>query len=296
MSGGQLCLPTEIFQVKTVMIGNEDRVADDMAPPAAKDSGNQDAEVGIYAVVPTLARLTGWQKSPQGARAASHHNGQRASKPQEPDEGSPATMPNGTHRLSRAHGRASCPDMRAPSGLRQWMHITVAGFFAILAGLCGLRAANAAPGRHGSGLFAALSEERARLAADGISFSGFLQGDGSHVFSGGLPHALGFDAQSLIDVSLTLNTGKLFGWQGGTLFLDAQSHSGQSVVPNQVPALADPDNMDAGPQTSLDRAWFQQSLFAHTLKLRLGLMYVDDPLKPASPGVQAGVRASWAMR
>jgi porin len=155
----------------------------------------------------------------------------------------------------------------------------VAGLLIVLTGFCDLHGARAAAPRasaEGSGLFEQLSAARARLADHGITFGGFLQGDGSHVFSGGLPHALGFDAQSLIDLSVTIDTGKLLGWQGGTLFLDAQSHSGPSVVPNQVPALADPDNMDAGPTTSLDRVWFEQALFAHTLKLRLGLMYVDD--------------------
>ncbi len=169
--------------------------------------------------------------------------------------------------------------MTSPSRLRQLTRLGMAGLFAIMAGGCGLRAASApATGAdvQGAGLFAGLSAGRARLAAQGISFGGFLQADGSHVFSGGLPHALGFDAQSLIDVFVTVDTGKLLGWQGGTLFLDAQSHSGPSVVPNQVPAIADPDNMDAGAQTNLDRAWFQQDLMAHRLQLRLGLMYVDD--------------------
>ena len=151
-----------------------------------------------------------------------------------------------------------------------------AGLCAIIAGL-GVSAARARGAQNEvPGFFARLAAERDRLAMDGISFGGFLQGDGSHVFSGGLSHPLKFDAQSLIDLFVKVDTGRLLGWPGGTLFLDAQSHSGPSVVPNQVPALADPDNMDAGPQTSLDRAWFQQALFAHKLRVRLGLMYVDD--------------------
>ncbi len=121
-----------------------------------------------------------------------------------------------------------------------------------------------------------LASTRADLSKRGVSFGGFVQLDGSHVLAGGVPHPLGFDAQRLFDVFATIDTGRLLGWPGGTVFLDAQSHSGASVVPHQVPAIADPDNMDAPAQTSLDRAWFQQDLLARTLRVRLGLMYVDD--------------------
>ncbi len=114
------------------------------------------------------------------------------------------------------------------------------------------------------------------LRHHGIAFGGFVQLDGSHVLSGGLPHALGFDVQRLIDVSLTLDTRRLLGWRGGTLFIDAQSHSGANVSTRQVPALADPDNMDAYSGTSVDRAWYQQDLRGRTVRVRAGLMYVDD--------------------
>ena len=39
------------------------------------------------------------------------------------------------------------------------------------------------------------------------------------------------------------------------MFIDAQSHSGANAVERQVPALADPDNMHAYAETSVDRAW-----------------------------------------
>lgn len=114
------------------------------------------------------------------------------------------------------------------------------------------------------------------LRQHGIAFAGYAQLDGSHVFAGGLKHALGFDVQRLIDLSVTLDTRRLIGWRGGTLFIDAQSHSGASVAARQVPALADPDNMDAYSGTSVDRAWYQQDLAGRALRVRVGLMYVDD--------------------
>lgn len=126
------------------------------------------------------------------------------------------------------------------------------------------------------GLLVELARAREALDARGISISGFAQLDGSHVLSGGVPHPLALDVQRLLDLSVTIDTDKLLGWRGGTLFLDAQSHSGASVIPHQVPAIADPDNMDAYAQTSVDRAWFEQDLFAHRVRVQVGLMYVDD--------------------
>ena len=121
-----------------------------------------------------------------------------------------------------------------------------------------------------------ISSAASVLADHGVTLGGFVQADGSHVFSGGLPDSLGFDAQGLVDIYATANTQRLIGWPGGTLFLDMQSHGGPSVVTNQVPAIADPDNMDANQGTSIDRAWYQQDLMAHRVQMQVGLMYVDD--------------------
>ena len=138
------------------------------------------------------------------------------------------------------------------------------------------RAAVFLAGAHLPSAAARVAAPGAYLAHHGVAIHGFVQLDGSHVLRGGLPHALGFDAQRLLELQLTLDTRKLVGWPGGRLFLDAQSHSGANVVTRQVPALADPDNMDAYSETSLDRAWFQQDLLARKLRMRVGLMYVDD--------------------
>lgn len=121
-----------------------------------------------------------------------------------------------------------------------------------------------------------LLDAKAFLEGRGVDFGGFLQADGSHVLAGGRPDALGLDAQYLLDLDVTVHTRKLFGWPGGTLFVDAQSHGGPNVVTHQVPALADPDNMDAYRTNSIDRAWYRQDLLGRKLQLQVGLMYVDD--------------------
>ena len=114
------------------------------------------------------------------------------------------------------------------------------------------------------------------LKRHGISFSGWLQLDGSTVASGGQPKALGFDGQYLLDVATNVDAKKLVGIPGGTFLIDVQSHNGPSILSHQMPALQDPDNMDAYQQTSVDRAWYQQNLFGQKVQARVGLMYVDD--------------------
>ena len=117
---------------------------------------------------------------------------------------------------------------------------------------------------------------KSSLGRHGITFGGWLQLDGSSVGSGGQPNALGFDGQYLLDVATTIDTRKFFGWPGGTFLVDVQSHSGPSILTHQMPALQDPDNMDAYSETSVDRAWFHQELLSKKLQLQVGLMYVDD--------------------
>ncbi len=124
--------------------------------------------------------------------------------------------------------------------------------------------------------FRRAAESGAFLGKHGITFNGWLQLDGSNAAAGGQPDALGFDGQYLLDVAAMVNTKKFFGWPGGTFMVDTQSHSGPSILTHQMPALQDPDNMDAYSETSVDRAWFHQDLLGRKLELQVGLMYVDD--------------------
>lgn len=114
------------------------------------------------------------------------------------------------------------------------------------------------------------------LKDHGITFNGWLQLDGSSVAIGGLPDALGFDGQYLLDFATNIDTKKLFGLPGGTALIDVQSHNGPNVAGRQFLPIQDPDNMDAYQQTSVDRLWYEQDLFRQKLQLQVGIMYVDD--------------------
>lgn len=109
----------------------------------------------------------------------------------------------------------------------------------------------------------------------GIRWSGAILADVSHTLHGGLnDHSV--LAQYLLDLRATMKTARLFGWPGGTFFIDFQDHRGPSVQARQVGSIQDPDNMDAYATTGIDRAWYQQDLAGRRLRFRVGLMYVDD--------------------
>ncbi|MGH8112749.1 MAG: carbohydrate porin [Rhodanobacteraceae bacterium] len=114
------------------------------------------------------------------------------------------------------------------------------------------------------------------LQSRGITLGGWLQADTSTVPEGGLTGANSVAGQYLMDLSATVDTERLFGWPGGAFFVDAQLHRGNNILTSQMPAIQDPDNMDANPTTSIDRAWYQQKLLHQKLQVQIGLMYVDD--------------------
>ncbi len=109
----------------------------------------------------------------------------------------------------------------------------------------------------------------------GFHWSGAILADISHGIQGGLNDNTTL-AQYLLDLRATVKTARLLGWPGGTFFVDFQDHHGPSVQVRQIGSIQDPDNMDAYATTGIDRAWYQQDLAGRRLRLRVGLMYVDD--------------------
>jgi porin len=151
----------------------------------------------------------------------------------------------------------------------------------IVAALCAVASAAMpvaaqSPQAHAKPAWQQIKRTHDALDQHGVDLSGWVQLDGSTVAAGGQPDPLGFDGQYLIDLTAAIDTAKLVHLPGGTVMLDGQSHSGPSILTHQLPALQDPDNMDAYSETSLDRAWYQQSLWKQRVQMQVGLMYVDD--------------------
>lgn len=119
-------------------------------------------------------------------------------------------------------------------------------------------------------------ETYAELNRRGVSVSGWVQMDGSTVPKGGQPNPDAFLGQYLIDLALTVDTNKLLHLPGGTLTVEGQTHSGANILEKQLPAIQDPNNMDAPPGTWLATLMYQQNLMHDKVQAQAGLMYVDS--------------------
>ncbi len=91
----------------------------------------------------------------------------------------------------------------------------------------------------------------------------------SENFSGGI-RTNRIDWRYRLDVSLTLDTNKLFGWKGGTAFVDFMAHGGQNPANDLVGELQAISAIDQDPATRLDQIWYRQNLLDGNLWFKLG--------------------------
>ncbi len=96
----------------------------------------------------------------------------------------------------------------------------------------------------------------------------FIQAVGGNAF-GGLSTSK-VDWRYRLDVTLTLDTQKLFGWKGGTAYVDFLNHGGQNPQDNQIGQLQAISAIDQSPDTRLDQIWYQQTLLNSKLALKFG--------------------------
>jgi len=108
---------------------------------------------------------------------------------------------------------------------------------------------------------------RSRLEAVGVALAGSYVFDGSAVLAGGVHRRA--SGRGLLDLSLTLDLGKLVGWGGGTVFLDVYSQHGGSVS-DDAGDLQGISNIDADDTTELAELWYERWLVDHRLRLKVG--------------------------
>jgi len=114
---------------------------------------------------------------------------------------------------------------------------------------------------------------RPQLGARGVTFGLTSVSDGIGIVSGGLDR--GAESLNEWDLTLTVDTGPLFGWRGGTLFLyglGLWQTGSPSEQAGDVQAL---DHIDAPNQWRLYEAWYEQQLFEDRLSLLAGLYDVS---------------------
>lgn len=88
-----------------------------------------------------------------------------------------------------------------------------------------------------------------------------------------------------LDVTLTLDTERAFGWEGATLFLYGLYNNGESLSEELVGDLQVVSNIDAGVQAArLYEAWAEQRLMEGRLSLKAGLYDLNSEFDTTESG------------
>jgi carbohydrate-selective porin OprB len=102
----------------------------------------------------------------------------------------------------------------------------------------------------------------------GVTFQASLTADTSWVASGGAD--VGDTAfRHLLSVNLTLNTERLIGWKGGTVFFSCQTQSGANGSAS-VGSVQGISNIDAEGLTQISELWYEQSLWDGMVRIKAG--------------------------
>lgn len=115
---------------------------------------------------------------------------------------------------------------------------------------------------------------RPKFQEAGVTFGGTMIMDGSWNLSGGL--ATRNQAwRTLVNLDVSLDTKKMFGLPGGTIYADYAGFWGQSGNSTQVGALQDFDYIDAAPFSTLYELYYNQ-MFGDLLQIRAGRQDAAD--------------------
>lgn len=115
---------------------------------------------------------------------------------------------------------------------------------------------------------------RYHLVERGITFEASLIADYSRNLRGGL------DTESdafrhLFDVSLTLESKPLLGYDGGKFFIEFQTESGRNGIDELTGDFQGFDNIDSDGLTSLYECWYEQVLAGGTLRVKVGKLDIN---------------------
>jgi porin len=127
---------------------------------------------------------------------------------------------------------------------------------------------------------------RDKLSDSGVSFNGTATVDLSTVM-GDAPKR-GFVMPYLVDVNLSLDTGRMGLWQGGEAFIDFQQAGSTNLASDYVPDFWGWDAVYPFAQdfTELGQYWYQQSLADGALRLKLGKIDANVDFAVSYPNLQ----------
>jgi porin len=114
---------------------------------------------------------------------------------------------------------------------------------------------------------------RPALAPNGIAITGTYIGEVLGNPSGGIEQSTHYDG--LLDVHLDADMEQMIGWKGLCFHTNMFQIHGTSISGENLLSLVAASNIEAFPSTRLDELWFEQSLFAEELSVRIGQMAAD---------------------
>jgi porin len=115
---------------------------------------------------------------------------------------------------------------------------------------------------------------RKKLADLGIAFEFVYTGDVFGVVSGGVKHGASY--LDNWDLTLTIDTEPLLGWEGGSFFVYGLGNGGSGSPSADAGDIQTLDNIDAPKTWRLYEAWFQQQLEGGRLSLLAGLYNLNS--------------------
>jgi porin len=86
----------------------------------------------------------------------------------------------------------------------------------------------------------------------------------------------GFDYDGLTTMTLQLDTGKAFGWEGGTFNASALQIHGRNLAADNLQNLQTPSGIEASRATRLWELWYQQSFLNDLADVKLGQQSIDQ--------------------
>jgi porin len=110
---------------------------------------------------------------------------------------------------------------------------------------------------------------RQKLKQAGISIDASLVLEGFKNFHGGI-RTTPFVGASTFDLSLGLDTEKLFNWKGGKFYVTLEDHAGRNPSQVLVGDLQIFDKLNSVPYLQVFELWYQQQLFNNKLRFKIG--------------------------
>jgi porin len=127
--------------------------------------------------------------------------------------------------------------------------------------------------------------ERRRLDQAGVTIDATLVLEGFKNFVGGLSTSRIVSA-STFDLSLAIDTERMFDWQGGRFYVVLENHAGQNPSTTLVGDLQIFDKLNSSRYLQIFELWYQQKLFRGVLRLKVGKVDANSEFSVIENGLE----------